>query len=110
MEIGKIGVVGAGTMGNGIAQALALAGIDVVLTDVAKVQLERATASVAGSRISKLAPHPGALWTRMAPPISRTMSRTIITHGSTQLAVLAMLLFGVWLALLHRTGQPKAEW
>jgi preprotein translocase subunit SecF len=26
--------------------------------------------------------------------ITRTMSRTIITHGSTQLAVLAMLLFG----------------
>ena len=47
--IETIGVVGAGTMGNGIAQALALAGIDVVLTDVAKVQLERATASVAGS-------------------------------------------------------------
>jgi len=26
--------------------------------------------------------------------ITRTMSRTIITHGSTQLAVLAMLIFG----------------
>jgi preprotein translocase subunit SecF len=26
--------------------------------------------------------------------ITRTMSRTIITHGSTQLAVLSMLIFG----------------
>ena len=49
MELTKIGVVGAGTMGNGIAQALAGAGIEVVLTDVAAAQLERATKTVAGS-------------------------------------------------------------
>ncbi len=49
MELNTIGVVGAGTMGNGIAQALALAGIEVVLTDVAQAQLERATATVSGS-------------------------------------------------------------
>lgn len=49
MELGKIGVVGAGTMGNGITQALALAGFDVVMTDVSEAQLERATAAVSGS-------------------------------------------------------------
>jgi len=49
MEFRKIGVVGAGTMGNGISQALAVAGIDVVMTDVARAQLERATAAVSGS-------------------------------------------------------------
>jgi len=49
MEATRIGIVGAGTMGSGIAQALALAGLDVVITDVAKPQLERATATVAGS-------------------------------------------------------------
>ena len=49
MELSKIGVVGAGTMGNGISQALAVAGIDVVMTDVAQAQLERATAAVSGS-------------------------------------------------------------
>ena len=49
MELGKIAVVGAGTMGNGISQALAVAGIDVVMTDVAQAQLERATAAVSGS-------------------------------------------------------------
>lgn len=49
MELAKIGVVGAGTMGNGIAQALACAGLDVMLTDVAPAQLERATKTIAGS-------------------------------------------------------------
>ena len=49
MELKKIGVVGAGTMGNGIAQALAVAGLEVVMTDVAQAQLERASAAIAGS-------------------------------------------------------------
>ncbi len=49
MELSKIGVVGAGTMGHGISQALAVAGIEVVMTDVAQVQLERASAAISGS-------------------------------------------------------------
>ncbi|MSQ54528.1 MAG: 3-hydroxybutyryl-CoA dehydrogenase [Betaproteobacteria bacterium] len=48
MELKKIGVVGAGTMGNGISQALSIAGFEVVMTDVAAAQLERATATIAG--------------------------------------------------------------
>ncbi len=34
MEIKKIGVLGAGTMGNGIAQVCALSGHDVVMRDI----------------------------------------------------------------------------
>src|SRR3954469_9339734 len=49
MNPSSIGVVGAGTMGNGIAQALAVAGMDVVMTDVAKAQLDRAAATISGS-------------------------------------------------------------
>ena len=49
MEFAKIGVVGAGTMGNGIAQACAQAGLDVVMTDVAQAALDRALATIAGS-------------------------------------------------------------
>ncbi len=49
MELGEVAVVGAGTMGNGISQALAVAGIDVVMTDIAQAQLERAVATVSGS-------------------------------------------------------------
>jgi 3-hydroxybutyryl-CoA dehydrogenase len=47
--IGSVGVIGAGTMGNGIAQACAVAGIDVVMIDVAEAPLAKGTAAVAGS-------------------------------------------------------------
>ena len=49
MELKRIGVVGAGTMGNGISQAFAQAGYEVALTDVAQAQLDRAMKTVAGS-------------------------------------------------------------
>ena len=49
MEIRSIGIVGAGTMGNGIAQAFAVAGYPVLLTDVAAAQLERAMKTVDGN-------------------------------------------------------------
>ena len=34
MEIQKVGIVGAGQMGNGIAHVMAVAGYDVLLTDI----------------------------------------------------------------------------
>lgn len=46
MEIRKIGVIGAGQMGNGIAHVLAVAGYDVVLNDVSKDQLEAAISTI----------------------------------------------------------------
>ncbi|THF66833.1 3-hydroxybutyryl-CoA dehydrogenase [Pseudothauera nasutitermitis] len=49
MAIQKIGVIGAGTMGNGIAQAFAVAGYQVVMTDVAEAALQRGVATVSGS-------------------------------------------------------------
>ncbi len=49
MDLKRIGVVGAGTMGNGISQAFAAAGFDVVMTDVAQAQLDRAMAAIGGS-------------------------------------------------------------
>lgn len=44
-----MGVVGAGTMGNGIAQVCALAGLDVTMVDINDAALERGRAAVAGS-------------------------------------------------------------
>ncbi|KAA3655265.1 MAG: 3-hydroxybutyryl-CoA dehydrogenase [Proteobacteria bacterium] len=49
MDIKKIGVVGSGTMGNGIAQAFAVAGVAVVMTDIAQAALDKALATVSGS-------------------------------------------------------------
>ena len=40
--INKIGIIGAGQMGNGIAHVASLAGIDVVLTDVDQAQIAKA--------------------------------------------------------------------
>jgi 3-hydroxybutyryl-CoA dehydrogenase len=42
MTISRIGIVGAGTMGNGIAHVCALAGYGVILTDVNQEVLDRA--------------------------------------------------------------------
>ena len=49
MTIKTIGVVGAGTMGNGIAQAFAVAGYAVTLTDVAQAAIDRGLKNVDGS-------------------------------------------------------------
>lgn len=46
MEIERIGVVGAGQMGNGIAQVAATAGYDVVLQDIDDGALQRAMATI----------------------------------------------------------------
>jgi len=46
MEIRRVGVVGAGTMGNGIAHVFGRGGFDVVLCDVQQSFLDRALASI----------------------------------------------------------------
>ena len=47
MTIQTVGVIGAGQMGNGIAHVFALAGYDVLLTDVSEEALKKALATVA---------------------------------------------------------------
>jgi 3-hydroxybutyryl-CoA dehydrogenase len=47
--IGTVGVIGAGTMGNGIAQACAVSGIKAVMIDVGDAQLQKGVAAIAGS-------------------------------------------------------------
>jgi 3-hydroxybutyryl-CoA dehydrogenase len=49
MNIKTVGVVGAGTMGNGIAQVFAQAGFDVRLVDVSQPMLERARTTIGKS-------------------------------------------------------------
>jgi len=51
--IERVGVIGAGTMGNGIAQACATAGIDVVMIDVAQPALDRGVAAI-GTSLERL--------------------------------------------------------
>ena len=46
MQIGSVGVIGAGQMGNGIAHVMALAGFDVVLNDIDAAALEAAVSKI----------------------------------------------------------------
>jgi 3-hydroxybutyryl-CoA dehydrogenase len=47
--IRTVGIIGAGTMGNGIAQACATSGIDVVMVDISQAAVDKGLATVAGS-------------------------------------------------------------
>ena len=49
MSIQHIGVIGAGTMGNGIAQICACAGLRVTMIDVSDAAIERGIAALTGS-------------------------------------------------------------
>lgn len=52
--IPKVGVIGIGQMGNGIAHVCAAAGFDVVLPDVSDAQLKRALATIDKNLARKL--------------------------------------------------------
>jgi 3-hydroxybutyryl-CoA dehydrogenase len=49
MDINKIGVIGAGQMGTGIAQVCALAGIEVALNDISEARINAGLATIAGN-------------------------------------------------------------
>ena len=49
MEISTVGVIGAGTMGNGIAQACAVSGLAVVMVDISDEAVQRGLKSIVSS-------------------------------------------------------------
>ena len=49
MTISTVGIIGAGTMGNGIAHACAVSGINVVMVDISDAAVQKGIATVAGS-------------------------------------------------------------
>ncbi len=49
MTITKVGVIGAGTMGNGIAQVCAASGLSVVMIDVAEAAVQRGVLTIGGN-------------------------------------------------------------
>src|ERR1700710_613415 len=66
--IKKVGVIGSGQMGNGIAHVAALSGLDVVLNDVSGDRLKSAMATINGN-------------------LSRQVSKKIITEDARQKAL-----------------------
>ena len=79
-EIKKVGVIGAGTMGNGIAQACAVVGIEVVMVDIAEAAVLRGLATITGS-LDRLVKKEKLTQTDKEAAIKRI-------HGSTNYAVL----------------------
>ncbi len=49
MVITTVGIIGAGTMGNGIAQACAVSGLNVVMVDISDASVAKGMATVSGS-------------------------------------------------------------
>src|SRR5471032_2453489 len=66
--IKKVGVIGSGQMGNGIAHVAALAGLDVVLNDVSADRLKSAMATINGN-------------------LSRQVAKNIITEDARKSAL-----------------------
>lgn len=76
MEIKSVGVVGAGQMGNGIAQVAATFGFDVVMMDVNQAALDKGLSTIAGSldRLIKKATLTEAQKTQILSKIKGTLS------------------------------------
>ncbi|MDP2122882.1 MAG: 3-hydroxybutyryl-CoA dehydrogenase [Parvibaculum sp.] len=55
MKIRKVGVIGAGQMGNGIAHVCALSGYDVLLFDISKERIEAGLATIDGNMTRQVA-------------------------------------------------------
>src|SRR3982074_2633740 len=66
--IKKVGVIGSGQMGNGIAHVAALAGFDVVLNDVSADRLKSGIATINGN-------------------LSRQVSKKIVTEDARKQAL-----------------------
>ncbi|HEU0201592.1 MAG TPA: 3-hydroxybutyryl-CoA dehydrogenase [Burkholderiaceae bacterium] len=49
MSIKTVGIIGAGTMGNGIAQVCAIAGLQVTMVDISDAAVERGMATISAS-------------------------------------------------------------
>jgi 3-hydroxybutyryl-CoA dehydrogenase len=49
MGIQSVGIIGAGTMGNGIAQACAVSGLNVVMVDISDAAVQKGLATISGS-------------------------------------------------------------
>ncbi len=111
MEIGCIFVVGAGTMGNGIAQTAATSGYRVTLMDVAPEQLERARATIAKSAAKllekeKISPeqHQAALGITTTTNMDGIQAADLVIEAATENPELKLRIFGE----MDKAARPEA--
>ena len=91
MNIESIGVVGAGQMGNGIAHVAALAGYQVVLSDVSKALVEKGLATI-GKNLDRQASKGTITAEAKSAALARIAPATdLAAHGGCQLVVEAVV-------------------
>ena len=81
MSLSKIGVIGAGTMGNGIAQVSAAAGLQVIMVDVSDAAVDRGLSTI-GASLNRLVKKEKLKAEQSAAALARI-------RGTTQYAELA---------------------
>ena len=111
MDIKRIFVVGAGTMGNGIAQTAAVSGYQVTMTDVVPEALERGKAAIARS-VEKLASkgslteeqRQAALAIAVSSDVEPARQGDLVVEAATEDPAVKLKLFGD----LDRLAPPHA--
>jgi len=87
MDIQKIGIVGAGQMGNGIAHVMALAGYDVLLNDVSADALAKAMKTVTGNMDRQVSREKITAAERDAAVARITTTQTLSDLGQSDLVI-----------------------
>jgi len=90
MEIRSIGIIGAGTMGNGIAQVAAGAGFDVILLDINDAALEKGLAALSKS-LDRLIKKESITSEQKAQTLARIKTTTLYTDLASVSLVIEFL-------------------
>ena len=101
MSIKTVGIIGAGTMGNGIAQVCAIAGLKVIMQDIAEAQLQQGVDIIAGSldrmikkeKISEADKHKALSNITTATPLKALVDVDIIIEAATENESLKLQIF-----------------
>jgi 3-hydroxybutyryl-CoA dehydrogenase len=112
METKSIAVVGAGTMGSGIAQVMAVSGYDVVLNDIAEAAVQKGIATVRDSlerlvsreKLARDDAHAALARIRPSARLDDVASCDVIVEAATENAQLKLKIFGD----LDRIAKPDA--
>jgi len=111
MEISQIFVIGAGTMGNGIAQVAATSGYSVTLMDVIPEQLQRAQATIAksvdrlvGKGVISEDQKAAALRIPMADDLEQARDADLIIEAASENPAIKLKIF----AEVDRLARPEA--
>lgn len=109
MAFAKIGVVGAGTMGNGITQAFAVSGFQVVMMDVAEAEVQRGLATIKAS-LERLVKKEKLSAEQMGAALNRVTTATsaaaladcdLVIEAATENLALKLKIFGELDAVLR---------